>query len=146
METLQISPYDSEGSLELPFADEGIRAGFPSPAQNCMERAIDLNHELILHPESTFYARVAGDSMVDADLCEGDLLVVDKSIDPKDGCIAVCVLDGEFTVKQLRIFPDHVELHPANDAYSPIMVEESDRFRVWGVVTYVIKNVQHRRR
>ena len=111
-----------------------------------MERAIDLNHELILHPESTFYARVAGDSMVDADLCEGDLLVVDKSIDPKDGCIAVCVLDGEFTVKQLRIFPDHVELHPANDAYSPILVEESDRFRVWGVVTYVIKNVQHRRR
>ena len=81
-------------ALELPFADEGVRAGFPSPAQSYMENAIDLNRDLVHHPESTFYARVVGDSMIDADLHEGDILVVDRSVEAQDGDIAVCVVDG----------------------------------------------------
>lgn len=145
MENLEIYGADRRQPLALPLADEGVRAGFPSPAQGYMEQTIDLNRELVLHPESTFYARVAGDSMVDADLCEGDLLIVDRSLTPRDGCVAVCVLDGEFTVKTLRLFQDHVELHPANDAYPPILVGPTDHFKVWGVVTHVIKRLLRRR-
>lgn len=128
-------------ALELPFADEGVRAGFPSPAQGYMENAIDLNRDLVQHPESTFYARVVGDSMVDADLHEGDILVVDKSVEAKDGDIAVCVVEGEFTVKRLSVTADGIVLEPANADYAPICVSEADRFEVWGVVTYVIKRL-----
>ena len=124
-------------ALELPFADEGVRAGFPSPAQSYMENAIDLNRDLVHHPESTFYARVVGDSMIDADLHEGDILVVDRSVEAQDGDIAVCVVDGEFTVKRLSVKADGIVLVPANADYQPIRV--GDRFEVWGVVTYVIK-------
>lgn len=141
MDTLDIRPATGNSSLELPFADGGVHAGFPSPAQDCMENAIDLNRDLVRHPESTFYARVVGDSMIDADLNEGDILVIDKSLTPRDGCIAVCVLDGEFTVKQLRLYADHVVLQPANEAYPPIRVAEGDRFSVWGIVTYAIKRM-----
>ena len=126
-------------ALELPFADEGVRAGFPSPAQSYMENAIDLNRDLVHHPESTFYARVVGDSMIDADLHEGDILVVDRSVEAQDGDIAVCVVDGEFTVKRLSMKADGIVLVPANTDYQPIRVGEADRFEVWGVVTYVIK-------
>ena len=87
---------DLLSSLPLPFAEEGVRAGFPSPAQGYFDRSIDLNQELVQHPESTFYARVEGDSMVDADLNEGDILVVDRSLQVKSGDIAVCVVEGEF--------------------------------------------------
>lgn len=126
-------------ALELPFADEGVRAGFPSPAQSYMENAIDLNRDLVHHPESTFYARVVGDSMIDAALHEGDILVVDRSVEAQDGDIAVCVVDGEFTVKRLSVKADGIVLVPANADYQPIRVGEADRFEVWGVVTYVIK-------
>ena len=126
-------------ALELPFADEGVRAGFPSPAQSYMENAIDLNRDLVHHPESTFYARVVGDSMIDADLHEGDILVVDRSVEAQDGDIAVCVVDGEFTVKRLWMKADGIVLVPANADYQPIRVGEADRFGVWGVVTYVIE-------
>ena len=126
-------------ALELPFADEGVRAGFPSPAQSYMEHAIDLNRDLVHHPESTFYARVVGDSMIDADLHEGDILVVDRSVEAQDGDIAVCVVDGEFTVKRLSVKADGIVLVPANADYQPIRVGAADRFEVWGVGTYGIE-------
>lgn len=144
MDALEIHQADLYSALDLPFADEGVRAGFPAPAQSYMENSIDLNRDLVQHPESTFYARVAGDSMIDADLLAGDILVVDKSLEARTGDIAVCVVNGEFTVKRVEFLPDGVVLHPANAAYTPIHITEADRFEVWGVVTYVIKKTRER--
>lgn len=145
MDELKIFGADTLSAMGLPFADDGVRAGFPSPAQDYMENSIDLNHDLVRHPESTFYARVEGDSMNGAGVFEGDLLVVDKAVQPATGDMAVCVLNGEFTVKFVDVGPAGVRLRPANDAYEPIRVEEGDSFEVWGVVTYVIHKVLRRK-
>ena len=126
--------------LVLLYADEGIRAGFPSPAQDYMESGIDLNRELIDHPSSTFYGRVKGDSMIDAGVHDGDILVIDKSLEPRDGDMAVCYLDGEFTVKFIRIEKEAIWLVPANPHYAPIRVTADNEFIIWGVVTYFIHN------
>ena len=103
MSQLRLYSADMLSALELPFADEGVRAGFPSPAQDYMENSIDLNRDLVNHPESTFYARVVGDSMVDDGVCQGDILIIDKSLEPKTGDMAVCVVNGEFTVKNISL-------------------------------------------
>ena len=142
MEKLKIFGADTHSSVELPFADEGVRAGFPSPAQNGMDNSIDLNRDLVRHPESTFYARVEGDSMVDAGVRAGDILMIDKSLEPDDGDMAVCVVNGEFTLKFVERHPDCVVLVPANSDYEPIRVGEGERFEVWGVVTYVIHKIK----
>lgn len=146
-----------------PMMESGVHAGFPSPAQDYMNSFIDLNKELVRHPAATFFVRVVGDSMVDADVNEGDVLVVDKSIEPKEGDMAVCFIDGEFALKFIS-FRDPADvsravkaskpgvsygilrhqriwLLPANENYPPIEVTESNDFTVWGVVTYVIKKV-----
>jgi DNA polymerase V len=124
--------------LELPLAGTAIAAGFPSPAEEYVEIALDLNKELIKHPASTFYARVKGDSMVDAGIQDGDLLVIDKALEPKEGSIAVCYLDGEFTVKRLAVREECVYLMPANAEFKPIRITEENDFLVWGLVAYVI--------
>lgn len=126
------------------MAQESIHAGFPSPAADYMTQAVDLNKELVRHPAATFYGRVVGDSMVDAGVEEGDILVIDRSLDPKDGDMCVCFLDGEFTLKHIRMASDGsaVTLVPANPAYPSISVTEGMDFRLWGVVTYVIKKVR----
>jgi len=124
--------------LELPLAGTAIAAGFPSPAEEYVEIALDLNKELIKHPASTFYARVKGDSMVDAGIQDGDLLVIDKALEPKEGAIAVCYLDGEFTVKRLTVQEEGVYLMPANAEFKPIRITEENNFLVWGLVAYVI--------
>jgi len=124
--------------LELPLAGTAIAAGFPSPAEEYVEIALDLNKELIKHPASTFYARVKGDSMVDASIQDGDLLVIDKALEPKEGAIAVCYLDGEFTVKRLTVQEEGVYLMPANAEFKPIRITEENNFLVWGLVAYVI--------
>ncbi|MDR2037048.1 MAG: translesion error-prone DNA polymerase V autoproteolytic subunit [Bacteroidales bacterium] len=118
---------------------EGLKAGFPSPAADYIDVAIDLNKELIKHPASTFLGRVSGDSMKDANLDDGDLLVIDKSIRPAHGMMAVCFLDGEFTIKYIKIDGENILLVPANDAYDPILVTQDDNFVVWGIVTSIIK-------
>lgn len=125
--------------LRLPIADEGIKAGFPSPAQDFMDLAIDLNKELIKHPSSTFYGRVKGDSMIDAGIYDGDILVIDKSLDPNDGDMAVCYIDGEFTIKYIKIEKHIVSLIPANSQYKPITVTPENEFLIWGIVTYSIR-------
>ena len=124
--------------LELPLAGTAIAAGFPSPAEEYVEIALDLNKELIKHPASTFYARVKGDSMVDAGIQDGDLLVIDKALEPKEGTVAVCYLDGEFTVKRLSVQEEGVYLMPANAEFKPIRITEENNFLVWGLVAYVI--------
>ena len=97
---------DLATSLELPLFGTGVSAGFPSPAEDYVELALDLNKELVKHPAATFYARVKGSSMIDAGIEDGDLLVIDKALEPKDGSIAVCYIDGEFTVKRLAVQDD----------------------------------------
>ena len=123
------------------FIDYGIKAGFPSPADDFLQKKLSLDEKLVKDKEATFYARVDGDSMIDAGLSNGDLLVIDKSVSPTHNKIAVCYLDGEFTVK--RIFKDKEALFllPENKNYSPIKIEEGAELIIWGIVTYVIKQV-----
>ena len=126
--------------ISLPFIEGGIAAGFPSPAQDYIDLNIDLNQELISNPSSTFYARVKGTSMQDAGIMDGDILVIDKSLEPKDGDTAVCFIDGEFTLKYIKFETDMIYLVPANPKFEPIKVTEDNNFCIWGIVTYSIKN------
>ena len=126
--------------LPLTYVDGGIQAGFPSPAQDYVDGILDLNRELIAHPAATFYARVTGHSM-EPNISEGDLLVVDRSIDPFDGCVAVCCVNHEFTIKRLDMSKraeGMLTLFPDNPKYEPIVVKEDEKFILWGVVRYVI--------
>ncbi|MEL5896291.1 translesion error-prone DNA polymerase V autoproteolytic subunit [Bacteroides sp. GD17] len=145
MKNIEIHSIDVSTSLPLQYADEGIRAGFPSPAQDYMEQAIDLNKELIKHPASTFYGRVVGDSMKDEGIEEGDILVIDKSLELLDNDLAVCFIDGEFTVKRVRLEPDAAWLVPSNPDYPLIKVTKDNEFIVWGIVTYTIKKNRRKR-
>lgn len=120
---------------------EGIHAGFPSPAEDFAEPTLDLNRYVIKNPASTFYARIKGDSMVGANIQDGDIVVIDKSLEPTDGSIAVCFIDGEFTLKRIRIEKGKVWLQPANPDFPAIEVTEENHFVVWGIVTYVIKKM-----
>lgn len=119
---------------------EALRAGFPSPAEDFSEVSIDLNVELIKHPASTFFCRVSGDSMQDMGINDGDLLVIDKSLEPQDGKVAVCYIDGDFTLKEIKIEKDCCWLIPANKDFSPIKVTADNEFLVWGIVTHAIKS------
>ena len=144
---IEILTPDFSTSLSLQYADAGIRAGFPSPAQDYISETIDLNKDLIRHPASTFYGRVVGDSMIDEGIEEGDILVIDKSIEPEDDDLAVCCLDGEFTLKRINITRDNrIYLMPSNRRYKPIEVTPDNEFMVWGIVTYTIKAKRRRRR
>ena len=142
---LEIHKIDVSSSLPIPYDDEGIRAGFPSPAQDYMEQAIDLNKELIKHPASAFFGCVVGDSMRDEGIEEGDILVIDKSLELQDDDLAVCFIDGDFTVKRVRIEANAVWLFPANPKYSLIKVTKENEFIVWGIVTYTIKKNRRKR-
>jgi DNA polymerase V len=127
-------------SQPLALAFSALSAGFPSAALDFDDMKIDLNRELIRHPATTFFGRVKGTSMQDAGIGDGDLLVIDKSLDPIDGRVAVCFIDGEFTVKRLKIEGGTTWLMPANPAYSPLQITPTTDFRVWGIVTYSIKS------
>lgn len=142
---VEIHKIDISSTLPLQYADEGIRAGFPSPAQDYMEQAIDLNKELIRHPASTFYGRVVGDSMKDEGIEEGDILIIDKSLELIDGDLAVCFINGEFTVKRVKLEKDYALLVPSNPDYQPIKVTKDDEFTIWGIVTYTVKKNRRKR-
>lgn len=142
---IEIHKIDISSSLPLPYADEGVRAGFPSPAQDYLEQAIDLNKELIKHPASTFYGRVVGDSMRDEGIEEGNILIIDKSLELLDDDLAVCFIDGEFTVKRVQLEPDVAWLVPSNPNYPLIKVTKENEFIVWGIVTYTIKKNRRKR-
>lgn len=132
---------DFEAGTALPFIPDGVKAGFPSPALDFMEYEIDLNRHLARNPVATFYIRVDGDSMRDAGIFHGDMLVVDRSLEPADGKIAVCLVDGEFTVKRLKLQDNCLYLMPENPEFPPLLVTENNAFSVWGVVTYVVREV-----
>ena len=137
----QVNTADSEKSSGLQFFETRVQAGFPSPVQGEYADSIDLNRALITNPAATFCARVIGDSMVEAGINEGDLLIIDRSITPHDGNIAVCFIDGDFTVKRLSMRDDGLYLTPANSDYPEIAVNDDSNFQVWGVVSYLIKRL-----
>ena len=127
--------------LDLLFAP-GVKAGFPSPAGDYLHESLDFNRDLIKHPEATFYGRVDGDSMEDAGICDGDIAVIDRSLEPQNGNIVVAYINNEFTIKYLDLThrkDGYIELRPANKKYKPIRIDESDNFEVWGVVVWTIK-------
>jgi DNA polymerase V len=145
--SIEIYKADTESELPLVYADGGIRAGFPSPAQDYVTESIDLNKDLIQHPASTFYGRVVGDSMEEEGITDGDILVIDKSLEPENGDLAVCCLDGEFTLKRIKVTADNrLFLMPSNRRYKPIEVLPENEFMVWGVVSYTIKANRRRHR
>ncbi len=128
-------------SLGQWLIEQGISAGFPSPADDFKEIRISLDKELVKNKESTFYARVSGDSMIEAGLDDGDLIVIDRSLDPENGKIAVCFIDGEFTVKRINKEEGKLFLMPQNKMYKPIEIKEGNELIIWGIVEYVIKKV-----
>ena len=132
---------DTESTLESILISSGISAGFPSPAGDFKQDSISLDKELIKNKEATFFARVSGQSMVGAGLDHNDLLVIDRSLEPTDNKIAVCLIDGEFTVKRLKVENDRIWLKPENLDYKPIEITEQNQFIIWGIVTNVIKKV-----
>tara|TARA_B100001175_G_scaffold205925_1_gene174799 strand:+ start:53 stop:484 length:432 start_codon:yes stop_codon:yes gene_type:complete len=121
--------------------EQGISAGFPSPADDFKEIRISLDRELVKNSESTFYARVSGDSMIDAGLDDGDLLIIDRSLSPENGKIAICFIDGDFTVKRIKKDKNKLYLVPENKKYQRIEVSEENELIIWGIVEYVIKKV-----
>ena len=133
---------DAEESFESALLGD-VKAGFPSPAEDIREK-LDLIKLLVKHKASTFFFRVSGVSMVDANMDEGDIIIVDRAIDPYNNCKAVCYIDGEYTVKRVEMDDNMVRLMPANElntAYKPIEVTPDNEFLIWGVVTYVIKKM-----
>ena len=142
MEKLVPHNIDSESSYESNFMGD-VKAGFPSPAEDIREK-LDLIKLLVRHKASTFFFRVSGVSMVDADMDEGDIIIVDRAVQPSNNCKAVCFIDGEYTVKRMEILEDRIRLMPANEnntIYQPIEITPENNFMVWGVVTYVIKKM-----
>ncbi len=123
------------------LVEQGISAGFPSPADDFKEIRISLDRELVKNSESTFYARVNGNSMIDAGISDGDMIVIDRSLMAENNKIAVCFLDGEFTVKRIVKRAKKLFLKPENSNYKEIEIEKENNLIVWGIVTYVIKSL-----
>ncbi len=121
--------------------EQGISAGFPSPADDFKETRISLDRELVKNEEATFYARVSGDSMIGAGLEDGDLIIVDRSLQPENGKIAICLVDGDFTVKRIKKEKNKLYLIAENRKYKPIELGEENELIIWGIVEYVIKKI-----
>jgi DNA polymerase V len=136
---IELFSLSNETELPLPFVENGISAGFPSPATDFLDNAIDLNKHLIKNPSSTFIGITNGQSMKGAGIDNNDLLIIDKSIEPSNGAIAVCIIDGEFTLKRLVVKKKEILLMPENEAFEPIKITEFNEFEIWGILTYSIK-------
>ena len=142
MSNIQIIQGDFNKKLKLPIA-EGLKAGFPSPAEDYSHETLDFNRDLIHNPEATFYGKVEGDSMIEAGICNNDIAVIDRSLEPRDGDVVVGSINGEFTIKYLDMRhkkDGYIELRPANKDFKPIRITAEDDFEVWGVVIWTIKH------
>ena len=142
MEKSEPHKIESDCSYESKLLGD-VKAGFPSPAEEQRER-LDLIKLLVKHKASTFFFRVSGVSMIDTAIDDGDIIIVDRAIDPYNNCKAVCFIDGEYTVKRVEIGNNKARLMPANEqntAYKPIEITPENNFMIWGVVTYVIKKM-----
>jgi len=134
----QIFKADNNTKLKIPMFTCGVSAGFPSPADDFIDKKLDLNEFLIKHPSATFLVRVEGQSMINAGIFSGDILIVDRSIEVSNNDIVVAFINGEFTVKRIGTKKGKYYLLPENEDYKPIEVTPDMNFEVWGVVTYVI--------
>ena len=132
---------DTKRELELPFISAGIKAGFPSPAADFDETRVSIDQIVVKHKEATFYAKASGTSMIGAGIDDGDILVIDRSLEARNGKIPVCFVDGEFTVKRIKVEQDCVYLVPENPKFEPIKVTEENELIVWGIVTHVVKSL-----
>lgn len=142
-ENLEIFGLETSENNEIALVNAGVKAGFPSPAGDFIFDTIDLNRELIKDPDTTFLARVSGSSMQDMRIYDGDLILIDRSIAPSNGKIAVCYIDGEFTLKRLEIIKEAGEIKkillcPENTDFAPIEVSPENDFLIWGILTYAI--------
>jgi DNA polymerase V len=138
---LEIIGFQPRGRMELPLYLATVAAGCPSPADDFIDRSLDLNEHLVEHPAATFFVRVYGDSMRDAGIHSGDILVVDRALEPANNKVVIAALDGELTVKRIRKRGGALWLLPDNPEFAPIRVGEEASFEIWGVVTYVIHKV-----
>lgn len=127
--------------LDIPFYQSNVPAGFPSPAEDFMDLDLNLQAYLVQHPSATFCVRVTGDSMQNAGIFSGDVMVVDRALEPKNNTIVLAVLDGEFTVKRIQKKGSQLFLKPENQTFKPIEITEEMDFKVWGVVTHIIHKV-----
>ena len=135
---LEVFSIDQEISLDIPFFDNQVPAGFPSPAQDYIDLDLDLHNYLVKNPSSTFCVRVTGESMRDAGINSGDIMLVDRSLDPKNRSIVLAVVDNEFTVKRVNVSEEGLFLMPENADFNPIKITSEMNFQVWGVITYII--------
>lgn len=138
---IEIFTPENGSHTALPFFVAKISAGFPSPAEDFIERKLDLNEYLIKNPTATFFVKVSGHSMINAGIHDGDILVVDRSLEPANNKIVIGVVNGEFTVKRLLKKNNKLFLMPENPDYKPIEINESMDASVWGVVTYTIRKI-----
>lgn len=137
----EIEPADTSKHIELPFFDTKVQAGFPSPAEDHLEQRLDLNSLVIENPSATFFVRVAGESMKDVGINDGDILVVDRSIEIWENRIVVAVIDSEFTIKRFTRQADSVVLEAENPDYPAIKIIPETDFAVWGVVCWTLKKL-----
>jgi DNA polymerase V len=134
---MSIEMYSSDPSMKLPETQKSV--GFPSPAEDYLEPMLDLKKALIRNPSATFYGRVKGVSMKDAGVDNGDLLMIDKSLDYRKDALAVCFVNGEFTLKKISTKGDQIILMPVNQNYQSMVINDDPDFMIWGIVTYIIK-------
>ncbi|WP_396153533.1 LexA family protein [Flavobacterium sp.] len=132
---------NTESNLDMPYISSGIKAGFPSPAADFDGTRVSIDQIVVKNALATFYAKANGNSMTGAGIDDGDILVIDKSIEPQDGKIAVCFIDGEFTVKRIKVQENSLLLLPENKLFEPIEITEENNFIIWGIVTFVVKKL-----
>ena len=129
---------DETTLLSIPIFSDSVQAGFPSPAEDHLDLDLNLNDYLVQNPSATFCVRAIGESMKDAGIKSGDIMIVDKSLEPENRSIVLAVINGEFTVKRVNVNNDELYLMPENSNFSPIKITEEMDFQVWGIVTYII--------
>ena len=134
--------YQPSTAIPIPLFGHRIPAGFPSPAEDYLDKTLDLNDLVIKHPAATFFVQVEGDSMIDAGIHSGDVLVVDRALEPTDNRIVVAILDGCFTVKRIKKCQERLFLAPENPTHDPVEITPDTDFQIWGIVTFVIHKVK----
>ncbi len=138
--TTNLSFFSASKNLfkKVPFFEASVAAGFPSPAEGYLDSDLDLNDYLVKNPPSTFCVKAIGESMKDAGIQSGDIMVVDRSLEPKNRSIVLAIINGDFTVKRVNVSENHLYLMPENDSFNPIKITEDMDFEIWGVVTFII--------
>ena len=140
-DNLDFYSVDDTAFEKIPLFEGSVQAGFPSPADDYMDMDLDLHDHLVQNPSATFCVKAIGESMTDAGIQSGDVMIVDRSLEPENRSIVLAVIDGEFTVKRVNVNDNELYLMPENDTFTPIKITEEMDFQIWGVVTFIIHKV-----